>query len=246
MQSILSSFQLDIHSFSELLHATGGIVAGSAALAAYVPNKFTPNDLDIWVHSDFFPPQIGMMPPDHPAVAVRHGYMYLFSYFMKQHGYVEVNRPVQSDAEYTSNPVFAILRCIQRFQHSSSDHIVQVMHCKIPVNTVLATFDLSVALTWWVPSLHPQHSEGFLHTKDAAAIKFGLMYSLREATTDREKLRIKKYEERGFKCIEQEEIDLHILAAVTTKFGLMYSLEEATTERKKLHIKKYEEDNSSV
>ncbi len=218
MQSILSSFHLNIRTFSELLHATNSVVAGSAALAAQVaetPYKFTPNDLDIWVHSDFFPPQsVGLAPPEHPAVAVRHGYQFLFAYFLKQHGYVEVDRPVQSDAEYTSNPVFAILRCIQRFQHSASGRVVQVMHCKVPVENLLDSFDLSVAQTWWVPSLHPQHSEGFLYSADREAAKVGLMYLLREATTEREKTRIKKYEERGFSLVERDAVRLHMLAQV--------------------------------
>ncbi len=222
MQSILSSFHLDIRTFSELMHATGGIVAGSAALAALVaeaPNKFVPNDLDIWVHSDFFGPEHGMVTPDHPGVAVRHGYMFLFAYFLKQHGYVEVDRPVQSDAEYTSNPVFSILRCIQRFQHAESGRVVQVMHCKVPVDAILDTFDLSAAMTWWVPSLHVHHREGFLHTKDISATKLGLMYLLRDSITEREKLRIRKYEERGFRLVPRDEVDLHVLAEVAESFG---------------------------
>jgi hypothetical protein len=217
MESILNSFHLNIHSFSELLHATNAVVAGSAALAAQVaetPYKFVPNDLDIWVHSDFFAPHMVLAPPENPAVAVRHGYQFLFRYFLKQHGYVEVDRPVQSDAEYTSNPVFAILRCIQRFQHSASGRVVQVMHCKVPVENLLDSFDLSVAQTWWVPSLHPQHREGFLYSADREAAKVGLMYLLRDCTTEREKARIKKYEERGFRLVEREAVRLHILAQV--------------------------------
>lgn len=214
MQSVLASFHLDIRTFSELLNATGAVVAGSAALSAYVaetPNKFTPNDLDIWVHSDFFAPLGGgLAPPDHPAVAVRHGYQFLFAYFMKQHGYVEVDRPVQSDAEYTANPTFAIIRCIQRFQHTSG-RCVQVMHCKVQVDDILDTFDLSVAQTWWVPSLHPQHREGFLYSAHSSAALGGLMYMLRNSTTEREKERIKKYEERGFRLVPREEVRLHLL-----------------------------------
>jgi hypothetical protein len=189
MDTILSSFHLDIATFGELLNATGAIVAGSAALAAYIPNKFIPNDLDIWVHSDFFPPSSSLIPC--PGVAVRHGYTYLFAYFMKHHGYEEVVQPHQSDEEYTSNPVFAILQSIQRFQHPSGK-IVQVMHCKVPVDDILESFDLSVAKTWWCPN-------SGLCTEHAESCNAGEMYSLREATTDREKDRIQKYESRGFK-----------------------------------------------
>ncbi len=218
MDSTLSSFHLNIHSFSELLKATNGVVAGSAALSAFVaetPYKFDPNDLDIWVHSDFFPPLsdglMELVPPDHPAMAVRHGFQYLFRYFLGQHGYAEVDRPMQSDAEYTSNPIFAIIRCIQRFQHPSG-RCIQVMHCKVPVDDILDTFDLSAALTWWVPCLHPHHPDGFLYTKDAAATLHGLMYCLREATTDREKQRIQKYVDRGFRLVPRDEAGLHVLA----------------------------------
>jgi hypothetical protein len=199
MESILSSFHLDLSSFSELLHATGGVVAGSAALAAYVtgtPNTFTPNDLDIWVHSDFFPDIL--TDEQHPCIAVRRGYLYLFSYFMRQHGYKEVQRPMQSDTEYKSNPVFAILRCIQRFQHPSG-RVVQVMHCKVDVDAILDSFDLSVAQTWWVPS--PHNREGHLYTRDAESVRAGVMYPLRATTTCREKERIQKYEARGFKMM---------------------------------------------
>jgi hypothetical protein len=203
MQSILSSFHLDIRTFSELLKATHGVVAGSAALAAYVSETlytFTPNDLDIWVHSDFFAPQSGLAHPEDPAVAVRHAYQYLFDYFLKEHGYRSVDRPVQSDVEYTSNPVFAILRCIQRFQHPSG-RIIQVMHCKVPIADVLESFDLSVAKTWWEPSFH---GEGFLYTADEAATKAGLMYSLRESSsTGREEDRIQKYIARGFQFVSK-------------------------------------------
>ncbi len=179
MQSLLSSFHLEIDSFSKLLNATGGIVAGSAALAALVagtPYTFTPNDLDIWVHSDSDPV-----------------YMFLFSYFFGQHGYSEVDQPMQSDTEYTSNPIFAILGCIQRFQHPSGC-VVQVMHCKVCVDDVLDTFDLSVAATCWRPS----SEEGCLYNQDAESIHKGIMYSLRPPMTDREKERIHKYEARGF------------------------------------------------
>jgi hypothetical protein len=204
MDSVLSSFHFDIVTFSELLNATGAVVAGSAALAAYIPNKFTPNDLDIWVHSDFFPPSLnGLAPPDHPGVSVRLGYNYLFAYFMKHHGYVEVDRPVQRDVEYTSNPVFAILRSIQRFQHPSGQ-IVQVMHCKVPVDNILDSFDLSVAKTWWYPSCNPkQFPLGTLYTEHPESCKAGHMYSLREPVTDREKARIEKYESRGFKWVRR-------------------------------------------
>jgi hypothetical protein len=210
MQSLLASFHLEIRPFSELLNATGAIVAGSAALAALVagtPYTFTPNDLDIWVHSDFFQSNAIMK---HVAFAqptavelVRRGHMYIFSYFLRQHGYVEVERPVQSDVEYTSNPVFAILRCIQRFQHPSG-RVIQVIHCKVPVEEILDTFDLSVAATWWVPSVHPSN-EGFLHTLDPESTAAGVMYSLRKFATDREKERIQKYEARGFTWRNLEE-----------------------------------------
>lgn len=206
MQSILSSFHLEIPSFSELLEATGGIVAGSAALAAYTatcPDTFIPNDLDIWVHSDFFTQDesVGPAPKYHPGVAVRLGYNYLFRYFFAQHGYTEIVRPVQSDSEYTSNPVFAILRSIQRFQHKTSGRVIQVMHCKVPVTEILGTFDLSVAQTWWIPSSHPSFPEGFLQTQDPVATQERKMYSLREPSTDREKERIAKYEARGFTLV---------------------------------------------
>lgn len=211
MESILSSFHLDITSFSELLHATNAIVAGSAALAAYMSERssdaFQPNDLDIWVRSDFFPCADATL-PDHPAVAVRNSHQFLFAYFLTQHGYSEVHRPFQSDAEYASNPVFSILRNIQRFRHKSGC-IIQVMHCNVVTDAILDTFDLSVAKTWWVPSLHPNFRHGFLHTFDSIALKAGEMYSLREATTEREKDRIQKYEKRGFRLVHTTLPELH-------------------------------------
>lgn len=206
MDSILSSFHLDINTFGELLQATKAIVAGSAALAAYDSDKFTPNDLDIWVHSDFFSSPTSPTSPTsayHPGVAVRLGYTYLFSYFLKHHGYKEVRTPHQSDAEYTSNTVFAILRSIQRFQHSTSGKVIQVMHCKVPVKEILDSFDLSVAKTWWEVS--ESGSVGFLRTSDPEALAKGHMYFLRESATEREKSRIEKYEARGFTLVPNPE-----------------------------------------
>ena len=179
MESILASFHLDIRTFSELLKATGGVVAGSAAAAAYVtgtPYTFTPNDIDIWVpnmHSD--------------------AYEFLFAYFLRQHGYVEVHQP-QSE-EYTSNPVFAILRRIQRFQHATG-RVVQVMYCMADFARVLDTFDLSVAATWWVPS----GEHGILNTVNDHVLMEGCMYSLRPPT-EREMARIEKYAARGFTLV---------------------------------------------
>ena len=50
MQTLLASeFNItDVESFRSLLTKTGGVVAGSAVLAAKM-GTFTPNDLDIWI-----------------------------------------------------------------------------------------------------------------------------------------------------------------------------------------------------
>jgi len=191
MESILSSFHLDIVTFGDLLEATGGVLAGSAAAAAYMagtPYTFVPNDLDIWVHSD--------IPLEDPhATPVRHAYEFLFAQFLRQHGYAEVLTAHQSDEEYSSSPVFAILRRIQRFQHPTG-RIVQVMHCRRGFGHVLKTFDLSVAATWWQPM--KGYREGFLDTVSSHSLKAGRMFSLRPPATEREVARIEKYKARGF------------------------------------------------
>lgn len=213
MDSILASFHLEPETFRGLLQATGGIVAGSAALAAYLPNTFTPNDLDIWVPSDSYAQSATAEDLD-SALVVRKTQLYLFRYFFQTHGYEEVTCLAQSDAEYTSNPVFAILRSIQRFQHPTSGHSIQVIHCKVPVEQVLETFDLSVAKTWWDPLLN----NGTLHTHDPVATQRKEMYSLRESTTDRETMRIRKYITRGFTFLPNatDTARLDALAAVCT------------------------------
>lgn len=190
MESILASFHLDIETFGQLLEATGGVLAGSAAAAAYMtgtPYTFVPNDLDIWVHSD--------IPLEPHATPVRYAYEFLFALFLRQHGYIEMLTPHQSDEEYTSNPVFAILRRIQRFQHVTG-HVVQVMHCSRGFGHVLKTFDLSVAATWWQPMKGCR--EGFLDTVSDHSLREGRMYSLRPPATEREVARIEKYKGRGF------------------------------------------------
>lgn len=196
MESILTSFHLDIETFGQLLEATGGVLAGSAAAAAYMaetPYTFEPNDLDIWVHSD--------IPLDDPHRApVRHAYEFLFAQFLRQHGYVEVLSQHQSDEEYTSNPVFAILSRIQRFQHGTG-RIVQVMHCRRTFGHVLNTFDLSVASTWWKPM--KGRREGFLDTVCSHSLRQGRMYSRRPPTNDREIARIEKYKAWGFTLEEK-------------------------------------------
>lgn len=186
MDSILTSFHIDSTTFGKLLKATSAVVAGSAATAAYVtgtPYIFVPNDLDIWVHSD------AINALDDHVGKIRDAYKFLFAFYLQQYGYVEVQQPHQTDEEYTSNPVFAILRCIQRFQHPTG-RVVQVIHCKVKVDDVLDTFDLSVAATWW--------RDGLLHTVDHNALMEGRMYSLRPPTTEREIARIEKYKARGF------------------------------------------------
>lgn len=51
LSTIMASFTFkDVHAFRQMLQSTNAILSGSAALAIFEPKRFTPTDLDFYVH----------------------------------------------------------------------------------------------------------------------------------------------------------------------------------------------------
>lgn len=175
MEPILAHFDLPIDQMTEVARRTHSIIAGSAPLCALVDWLWKPNDLDIWFYDD----RIEMVNK-------------AYTEFLTLCGYVPDTSPA---ADKYNEPAY-LGRTIARFYRASDPlcmgQSIQIIQTHIPVHDVINDFDLSCCMTWWDPDTNE------LKTHDAEATLAGVMYSLHEPVTDREKRRIRKYLCRGF------------------------------------------------
>ncbi len=195
ISNILSAFGLPPAETAELLQAHSGAIAGSAALSA-LTSKFEPDDIDIWVYSDYYR---NGPPPQRHIDALKS-----FKDFLELHGYEDITaitpqaitaayyaKQRENNKAYKIGPLSRMTSHIQWFYSHARQKSIQVIHTFAPVSEVVKQFDLSICATWW---------DGInIHSLHMSSTLSGFMFRLRDPKNQKElHERLDKYKARGF------------------------------------------------
>lgn len=228
MESVLKSYNLNNEGFFTLMKSTGAIIAGSAALAA-LNNDFTPDDIDIWVHTDRFKNhsqkdeglnkvQTGT---DDNAFIFYTGHLAFELYFLNNgYKYSQTVKPknkeeiLTENSGYSDGPMSKVIKHIMRYENSDGKK-VQVIHTCIPVLDAVKTFDLSICATW----CEFKEYKPKVYTYDPVNTLQKIMYPLRNDFTERENIRVAKYQSRGY-ILKSDYIKNQIQSLVNQNFAV--------------------------
>ena len=185
MQTLLSSeFNItDVESFRKLLTTTGGVVAGSAVLAAKT-GTFTPNDLDIWVRYN----EHVMVNKDTFDFA---GVTDVYKNELLKLGYKSV--PTSFTArDYQS---YKTILTIHQYANDNGK-IIQVIFTTIPPIPNIDTFDFDICQFYWNAETDTISGPAGVEGPDGKIQSF--RYIKNHQMDEKTKKRKEKYEARGF------------------------------------------------
>lgn len=192
MQNLLKQFNLPYSKFESLLVDSHGMVAGGAALYAYLhPHDSGPTftgDIDIWIHTENRASGGEPVSSDISA-AFNRLIMHAWNEFLSKYGYkyTEPSSGAHMEYRHMDHTIHKILRF-----NDSKDHKIQIILTYIPTRDVCKTFDLSVCATWWTGG-------DKISTLDPENTAARCAYPLRpKHPSSRETERIEKYRKRGF------------------------------------------------
>ena len=183
MQALLSAY-LPYESFRDLLTEVGGIIAGGAALAAYLTEhgveSFVPSDVDVWLRG----------PPSRlNERAVGLSVLWRVQNYLERHGYYLTH--YHYDRDYACEEITEILSM------AKGDKRIQLIGTREdPIEYITSSFDLSPCITWWLP----KHEE--LETLYPADTKRKVLYRMHESDEPRHRERLQKYLDRGFRAMD--------------------------------------------
>lgn len=185
MQALLSSeFNItDVESFRKLLTTTGGVVAGSAVLAAKT-GTFTPNDLDIWVRYN----EHVMVNKDTFDFA---GVTDVYKNELLKLGYKSV--PTSFTArDYQS---YKTILTIHQYANDNGK-IIQVIFTTIAPIPNIDTFDFDICQFYWNAETDTISGPAGVEGPDGKIQSF--RYIKNHQMDEKTKKRKEKYEARGF------------------------------------------------
>lgn len=204
MQQLISSYDINFSEFRIALHQTGGIVAGSAALSAYLNQEgidpgFKPNDLDIFI------PGIKQNVIDAMGNIIPNQYyiksLDTMTKFLAPYGYIKNNKfnTIRSESYY--NTIQGIQN-VTGFTNSNNKEIqVIIINSYNIIDHIFKNFDLSVCVSWYC------NITNSFKTLNPELTKRKEMFSLRLETDEKlitkAAIRTEKYIARGFKLINK-------------------------------------------
>lgn len=201
MEHVIKSFNLPYTEFANLVQACNGIVAGGAALYAYLYPKGTgpifTGDIDVWVQTDVegrdgCPAGAGNL-----AALAKHLTEYTWTMFLGQHGYKQTEESKHGD--YGGLRFSERIRRVLTYANGEGKKI-QVILTFIPVMEVCKTFDFSACATWW-------NGRGPVKTLDPENTDRHYIYPLTDIPlTKKEKDRLEKYRKRGFTVFDAKPV----------------------------------------
>lgn len=195
MQALLQSYGIFDDEFVRLMRSTRAVIAGSSVLSV-INKDFEPNDIDIWVEAK----------NDEVYRLIEQ----LFYNFMYSKNYIKLeadNEHFESNSfNYREISDFAgEMYAVKTFINNEGGKKVQILITKSDVTSMIKNFDLSVCACWC-----EIYNTGFCELKalDIENTKKKVMYSLQNRKqTDREKQRVQKYIERGYKLVSLQSIE---------------------------------------
>ena len=187
MQTLLASeFNItDVESFRKLLTKTGGVVAGSAVLAAKM-GTFTPNDLDIWVrYNQNFMVQYADDGFDTESVTD------VYTNELLKLGY----KPAQTSFTARDYHSYKTIAKIHQYANDNGK-IIQVIFTTIPPIPNIDTFDFDICQFYWNAETDTICGPAGLEGPDGKIQSFRYIKGSR--MDEKTKKRKEKYETRGF------------------------------------------------
>lgn len=204
MESLLKSFDLPYTDFANMVHDSRGIVAGGAALYAYLhPTGTGPNftgDIDVWIQTENQVSKSSFAPKGDIIAATTNSMTeYAWTSFLDKYGYKY--KDGFADNSYSVDRFSNIIRRVLSFENTKGKK-VQVILTFAPVSDVCKTFDFSVCATWW-------NGCGSVKTLDPENTSRRYIYPLIDKTafTKREIDRLEKYRKRGFTVFDSKPTD---------------------------------------
>ena len=198
MENFITSYGLPFHDFQELLKQTGGVVAGSSALALYLKQEgidaeWAPNDMDIFVRR---PCPCDQCNP--------------FVQFIKKYGFKNTGKfDCITIAAENARAYYSSMGDISNVASYMNDDGKEVQVISLRSDSKLKDyitdhFDLSICATWW-------DADGF-HTVDSESTKRKIMYRMNKPSDldyleTKIQSRIEKYLLRGFR------FDMEVISA---------------------------------
>ena len=202
MQTLLSSY-FPYAPFRDLLAEVGGVIAGSAALAAYLTEhnvpSFVPADLDIWIRG---------APRTNKQIGI--SVLWRVQNHLERQGYYLTH--YHHDCDYASADVTEIISM------AKGTHRLQLIGTvKNPVEYITESFDLSACITWWDPTTEE------IETLYPADTQRKIIYLMHTSEEPRHHERVQKYVERGFRVLDApplHEIAMDPLEDLTALKGI--------------------------
>lgn len=204
MQQLISSYDINFSEFRIALHQIGGIVAGSAALSAYLNQEgiepgFKPNDLDIFI------PGIKQNVIDDMGNIIPNQYyiksLDAMAKFLAPYGYIKNNKFNTVDNEPYYNTIQGIQNVTSFTNKKNKEIQLIIINSYNLIDHIFKDFDLSVCVSWYC------NITNSFKTLNPKLTKRKEMYSLCLETDEKliakAVLRVEKYKARGFKLIKK-------------------------------------------
>jgi len=221
MESILRSFGLPAEDFSAFLRTCGGVVAGSAALAAYLDDAalpWAPNDLDVWLRvPDLAVEQVAQTPLETRLHRRADALATMAHMAFARMGFAEPTTSYERDGSTAEFEAFHRRRQAYLDLRHDNDFILDILYFEkevdqamrkvqvivmadLPVDALLQRFDLSVCRVAWDGARFALASG----TKHDIRCRRTLCHWPASASgsaptpTQRQRERVDKYKARGF------------------------------------------------
>jgi hypothetical protein len=204
MNTLITSYGINFQAFQLTLGTIQGIVAGSAALAAYLTQEginpgFQPNDIDIFIP--------GVLEHIRDARGHTMAGQYIIKSlktmkdFLESYGFTESNKFNNTDSVQYYGSISKIQKVISFTNKDNKEIQVIVINTYNLIEHISKDFDISACISWY------DVRNNCFKTMDPHTTKQKEMYFVREDTDDvlyeKSKSRAQKYIARGFKLIEK-------------------------------------------
>lgn len=205
LRNLVESFDINFSSFNKLLKKTNGIVAGGAALHAFIgSNNQFDGDIDIWIQCC---PDLSSDTPKEYELSKKYNELNkscisrcelynLFRLFFENHGYRNTTQNICGNIEYRISPMFN--ENIYKMYEYTKKKKIQVFFTFLNNQETLKMFDLSCCATCWdgekFSSLEPELTRA---KKSYYQPSYFLLPEKNQLS------RTRKYSSRGFTFIER-------------------------------------------
>jgi hypothetical protein len=203
MNTLITSYGINFQAFQLTLGTIQGIVAGSAALSAYLTQEgidpgFQPNDIDIFVP--------GVLEHVRDARGHTMAGQYIIKSlktmkdFLESYGFTESNKFNNTDSDKYYSTISKIQKVTSFTNKNNKEIQVIVINTYNLIEHISKDFDLSACISWY------DVRNNCFKTMDPHTTKQKEMYFVSDTDNlayEKSKSRIQKYIARGFKLIEK-------------------------------------------